>query len=114
MAAKTKRQITEELKEFDQQAEQQKKVAEFRRPQVEPNDADTRQRIAKLFVIAYFALLGVVIIGAPLYNIWAFSVTHNDQALQLSLNDIIQTYSAVVGPTLGFVVAYYFKSKGEN
>lgn len=76
------------------------------------DDSRTRQQIAKIFVYIYFALLTLIIIGAPVYNIVAIRVTGRND-LVIPLTDIIQTYSAVVGPTLGFVIAYYFKSKND-
>jgi len=108
---KSKTQTSQQIQYLDKTAQQQQQIDAFKRPQITPTDADTRQKIAKLFVIVYFVLLGLLIVGTPVYNLVAYHVTGSDKALQISLTDIIQTYSAVVGPTLGFVVAYYFKSK---
>jgi hypothetical protein len=77
-------------------------------------EADTRRRIAERFVILYFVILIILTIGVPIYNLVAFRIGNHDQSLQIGLRDILQTYSAIVGPTLGFVIAYYFKSKNEN
>jgi len=114
MAKKTKTEINKEIKDLDQTAQQQQQVDELRRPQLNPNDADTRQRIALIFLVAYFSLLALLLIGIPVYNLIAFHTTGNDKELQISLNDVVQTYSAIVGPTLGFVIAYYFKSKNDQ
>jgi len=113
-AKKSKTQINQEIQSLDKTAQQQQQIDILKRPRITPTDEDTRQRIAKLFVIVYFILLGLLILGVPIYNLIAFHITKSDKSLQISLTDIIQTYSAVVGPTLGFVIAYYFKSKNDQ
>lgn len=75
-------------------------------------DDDTRQEVAKKFVKYYFALLTLILIGVPAYNAVMYGLTGNAD-LAISLKDAILTYSAVVGPTVGLVVAYYFKTKHE-
>lgn len=75
-------------------------------------DTDTRQKIARIFVYFYFAIMIIVIIGVPAYNATMYALAGNNE-LAISLKDTILTYSAVVGPTVGLVVAYYFKSKQE-
>jgi hypothetical protein len=115
MAKKTKRLINEEATQLSKAAEQQEQIADLRGPQLQPKDDDTRQWIARLFIILYFMLLAVLLVGIPVYNLVAYRVTGGSDTLQIPLSDIVQTYSAVVGPTLGFVVAYYFKSrKGDQ
>lgn len=76
-------------------------------------DDDTRQEVAKKFVKYYFLLLSLILIGIPAYNYFIYELT-SDNALMLPLKDIILTYSAVVGPTMGLVVAYYFKTTTEE
>jgi hypothetical protein len=75
-------------------------------------DDDTRQEVAKKFVRYYFLLLTLIIIGVPAYNAVMYALVHSND-LNISIKDAILTYSAVVGPTVGLVVAYYFKSKQE-
>lgn len=75
-------------------------------------DDDTRQEVAKKFVKYYFLLLALIIIGIPAYNAGMYALAQTND-LAISLKDTILTYSAVVGPTVGLVVAYYFKSKQE-
>jgi hypothetical protein len=75
-------------------------------------DDSTRQEVAKKFVRYYFLLLTLIIIGVPAYNAVMYSMVHTNE-LSVSLKDAILTYSAVVGPTVGLVVAYYFKTKQE-
>lgn len=75
-------------------------------------DADTRQDVAKKFVRYYFLLLTIIIVGIPFYNAVMYALVHTND-LSISLKDSILTYSAVVGPTVGLVVAYYFKSKQD-
>jgi hypothetical protein len=114
MAKKTNRQLPKELRSLDQAVrEQQQEVQQLYQPP-EVIEADTRRKIAERFVMLYFALLIIITIGVPIYNLVAFKIGNQDPSLQVSLRDILQTYSAILGPTLGFVIAYYFKSKNEN
>lgn len=78
----------------------------------EEKDSETRQEVAKKFVRYYFELLTLIIVGVPVYNIVVFRLTSSSE-LAISFKDAILTYSAVVGPTVGLVVAYYFESKNR-
>lgn len=109
---KAKQQVNLEIKSLDKVAEEQRQVEDLKRPQAQANDADTRQKIARQFVTIYFVILALIVVGAPTYNLIAFKVTGGNN-LQIKLGDIMQTYAAVVGPTLGFVIGYYFKSKND-
>jgi type VI protein secretion system component VasF len=114
MAKRTKRQLPQELRSLGQAAkEQQAEVRQLFEPP-EVIEADTRRKLAERFLWAYFALLFILIVGIPIYNLVAYRVADQEQSLQIPLSDILQTYSAIVGPTLGFVIAYYFKSKNET
>ncbi len=79
----------------------------------EEKDDDTRQQVAKKFVRYYFELLTLIIVGIPIYNILVFRLTGSSE-LTIPFKDAILTYSAVVGPTVGLVVAYYFESKNKS
>jgi len=115
MAAKSRSQINQEIRSLDLAAQaQQQEVDELKGLQIEQADVGTRQRIATIFVIAYFSLLLLLIISVPIYNLVAYHVGNREKTLQIPLGDILQTYSAIVGPALGFVIAYYFKSKNET
>jgi hypothetical protein len=76
-------------------------------------DDQTRQDVAKKFVRYYFLLLTLIIVGVPAYNAVMYALVHTND-LAIPFKDAILTYSAVVGPTVGLVVAYYFKSKQEG
>lgn len=76
----------------------------------EKSEYETRKEVALKFVKFYFLILIIIIVGVPLYN-YAVSRGEYSEALIIPLKDTILTYSAVVGPTVGLVVAYYFKSK---
>jgi|GEM_PF-1250044 len=91
---------------------QQDDLTDKFRETLQQEDSSTRQQIARLFVGIYFGLLALLLIGIPIYNIVVIRITQNE-SLIIKLTDIVQTYSAVVGPTLGFVIAYYFKSKSD-
>lgn len=132
MAARQPRQISQELKELNRDVEAQIATTEdLQAIQIEEkrNDSGTRQKIANRFVMFYFGLLAVIILLVPLYNYFAFkqemkysdvtfatsaSTYTQPEPLRISLSDLIQTYSAIAGPTLGFVIAYYFKSKNDT
>ena len=68
------------------------------------NESEARNKIANQFVYGYFGILLIIFIGIPLYNLIA------PERSLLSLAEILQGYSAVIGPLIGFVVAYYFKT----
>lgn len=72
----------------------------------------TRQSLAKFFVYSFFVIMTLILICVPLYNYLIFTATDSTE-LRLDLNDLLLTYSSVVGPILGFVIGYYFKSRGE-
>ena len=74
------------------------------------HESHTRERIAYLFVRGYFLLFVLVIVGVPLYNFLTVRELKS-QALAINLNDILLTFSSIVGSALGFVIGYYFKAK---
>lgn len=104
-------ELAEKFEAFEQTADGQQKAT---RTIVtgQQKDDDTRQEVARKFVRYYFLLLMLIIIGVPAYNALMYSMVHSND-LGISLKDAILTYSAVVGPTVGLVVAYYFKTKQE-
>lgn len=106
-----KTELEEELeaieREFSALKEAQQAIATG-----QEKDDDTRQEVARKFVRYYFLLLMLIIIGVPAYNATMYALVSNND-LAISFKDAILTYSAVVGPTVGLVVAYYFKSKQE-
>lgn len=104
-AADRKLDVFEELR--DDQSQTTAQIASSSQ-----KDDDTRQEVAKKFVKYYFLLLTLIIIGIPAYNAVMYALSHTND-LGISLKDAILTYSAVVGPTVGLVVAYYFKTKQE-
>lgn len=106
-AAPVKNQVNEVIGEIGDQFEASSAIDASR---IEDNR--TRQGIAKKFVTYYFAILIVIIVGVPAYNLAAYALTGNS-SLAISFKDAILTYSAVVGPTVGLVVAYYFKTRND-
>lgn len=104
-------ELTERLETFEQAVDTQEAAADTiasgRR-----KDDDTRQEVARKFVRYYFLLLMLIIIGVPAYNATMYGLVGNND-LAIPFKDAILTYSAVVGPTVGLVVAYYFKSKQD-
>jgi Na+-driven multidrug efflux pump len=65
---------------------------------------ETRSTIALFVVKSYFYLMGLILIGTPLYNLFV-----KDPALYLSVKDIISVLAASTSGIFGFVVGYYFK-----
>lgn len=76
-------------------------------------DDDTRQDVARKFVRYYFGILIGIVLLIPAYNLAAYAL-FRDASLLLPFKDAILTYSAVVGPTFGLVVAYYFKTSRQE
>jgi hypothetical protein len=76
-------------------------------------DDTTRQRVALLCVVGYFAGLLLILLGVPFYNYIAIARA-DDQRLLLDLKDTLLAYQAIVGTLVGAVVAYYFKSKLDS
>jgi hypothetical protein len=73
---------------------------------------ETRQEVAKNFVRYYFIILVAILVMVPIYNFLSVKFLQNTDLI-IPLKDTILTYSAVVGPTVGLVVAYYFKNDHE-
>lgn len=86
---------------------------ELQRQSSQEKEDDTRQDITRKFVRFYFGILIAIIAGVPIYNLACFYLT-GQRDLLIPLKDAILTYSAVVGPTFGLVVAYYFKTSKDN
>ncbi len=106
--------IEQELKVLKKEASEQninagRIVAQSNKEQL---DNETRQEIAKLVTWLYFGILILVIVGVPVYNLAAFTIT-NGSDYRFDLIDVLQGYQAVVGTLVGFVIAYYFKEKSD-
>lgn len=74
-------------------------------------EGDTRTSIARSFVTGYFSLFAIIIVGIPVYNFLTVSQLGSSE-LVVDLNDILLTFSSVIGSALGFVIGYYFKKSG--
>lgn len=99
------------LEEKAEQNEQKNQYSEQSiRARAIEKEQDTRQELARWFVVGFFTFMFLIIFGVPAYNFIVYSeIDSND--LRLDLNDLLLTYSSIVGPILGFVIGYYFKSK---
>ena len=71
-------------------------------------DNRSRARIAYGFTFGFISLFAVILIGAPIYNLFV------DEQKILGMSEIITTFVAQFGTPLGFVLGYYFKSKSES
>lgn len=104
----------EEIKRSTEKVEQRNKERKDELDSYNPakSEGETRQSLAKFFVYSFFLILVLILICVPLYNFLIYVETGSAE-LRLDLNDLLLTYSSVVGPILGFVIGYYFKSRGE-
>jgi hypothetical protein len=67
---------------------------------------ETRATIALYFVKGFFVMIGICLVGIPLYNLGA-----NRAGIELlPLKDILPAISGLISGPLGFVVGHYFKS----
>lgn len=91
-------------KNFGTRMDQMRLEAELANSQ---QDNRSRSRIAYGFTFAFIGLLGLVIVGAPIYN----ATIGKD--MPLNLTELITTFVAQFGTPLGFVLGYYFKDKNS-
>jgi prolipoprotein diacylglyceryltransferase len=73
---------------------------------------ETRDFIAKRTLSAFFWLLAIILVGAPIYNA-IITANHLNDNLLIDLSDLLQQYGSILGPVLGFVIGYYFKTKSS-
>ncbi len=69
-------------------------------------EGDTRQKIATWFVLGYFGIFLLILIGAPAYNSFTLA-----EPPAIDLEGLLQIFGGLIGTSLGFVVGYYFKSQ---
>lgn len=100
------------FEQLDSSLETQEQASDAITASSSQRDDETRQEVARKFVRYYFLLLTLIIIGIPAYNALMYALAGSND-LAISFKDAILTYSAVVGPTVGLVVAYYFKTKQD-
>lgn len=99
------RTLEKKFEELEDDKESQEQLAQ---DIIAIQESDMRSNMARKFVHYYFGIMSLIIIGVPVYN---YLMSRADKAaLAISIKDALLTYSAVVGPTIGLVVAYYFKS----
>jgi len=94
----TKIELEKQLKEVEQEI-----LSSRRNFDPKKHKDETRAKIALFVVRAFFILIGIVLIGVPLYNLFV-----NDTRM-LSVVDLISMLSGVISAPFGFVVGYYFK-----
>lgn len=73
----------------------------------------TRSKLALIFVIGYFIILGAGIF-LVLVNNFLVEYFHFATDSIISVKDIISVISGTIGTSLGFVVGYYFKSSESH
>jgi hypothetical protein len=108
MPPKSELQLDSQIEPLQEQSLEQGQVAQAL---AQPTETDTRNELAKNIAKYYFGILVLIIIGVPVYNLLVMYL--NQPTNIISIKDAILTYSAVIGPTFGLVIAYYFKSKND-
>lgn len=81
------------------------------------HDSESRLKITNLFLWWYFALICFSFIFAGIYN---YIAAHLNQELAkenmisyLDVSNTVSLITATLSSGVGFVIGYYFKSKGE-
>lgn len=69
---------------------------------------EARATIAKIFAWGFFILVGAILVGAPIYNLFV------EAERALDVKDLLNAVSGVIGVPFGFVVGYYFKGSEEQ
>jgi hypothetical protein len=80
------------------------------------NKDEDRSLIAILFVSFFLGAIALVLILVPLYNLYAFRhapiAVDTTPAIQpLDLGTTLTEVGTILGPSVGFVVGYYFKDE---
>jgi hypothetical protein len=67
---------------------------------------ETYDRYKIALILIYFFLLGIIVLlfAAPIYNIFV------PVDLRIDVFKLITTYSGILGPFVGVIAGYYFKS----
>lgn len=89
----------------------QNRLAENKKPtfdHLEHTDK-SRKHIAFVFVYGYIIIVGLILIGVPLYNWLALG-----KPPEIELEKTLAQVGALIGSPLGFVVGYYFKEDSRN
>lgn len=71
--------------------------------------AETRNRLAIMFIKLYFATLALSFIIPWSFNLCIYLLTGDNQ-LFLSIKEIVLLITSTLGGPLGFVIAFYFKN----
>ena len=84
------------------------------KPTPNERDSETREKIAKRFLWGYFFSIAGAWLTAMIYNLWVVSnycLLAAECAMLLDLKEVLLVVSGIIGPPLGFVMGYYFKSQ---
>lgn len=73
----------------------------------------TRSRLASRFVGFYFLSLSGAFLGAASYNI-LIRANHFVDLQPIDVKEFLTVISGLIGPSLGFVIGYYFQSTKEK
>ena len=94
-----------ELQALSEQLTRQAAQNERRKP-------ETRDDLAKGLVAVFAVLLIMIVVGGPIFNAF-FSNWDNFELFRVDVEGTLQAISTVMGPVIGFVIGYYFKTKSE-
>ena len=62
-----------------------------------------RATIATYIILSFLAGIAMILIGAPLYNLWAA------EPLRIDTLRFLSAYAGILGPFVGVISGYYFK-----
>jgi len=77
---------------------------------------EDRSQIANRIVLAFLLAVGLVLVGVPIYNLYAFrhapiAVDTRPAIQPLDLGNTLTEVGTILGPSVGFVVGFYFKDE---
>ncbi|MFH0854397.1 MAG: hypothetical protein V1891_02810 [bacterium] len=70
----------------------------------EEHETKDRSKLAKALIYSFLGGMGLILIGVPVYNLFAIT------DLRLDVFNMLTTYSGVLGPFVGVIAGYYFKN----
>lgn len=71
----------------------------------------TKSTLAKWFLGGYFTMLIVILVYVPIYNVITIKLLMGSIDDLMNAKDAFIMVSSQLGPLLGFVLGYYFKSQ---
>ncbi len=92
-------------KSYSNKLEEMQRAAEIDNSR---QDNRSRSRIAYWFSVGFILLMGVIIVGGPIYNATI------GKGASLDIAQVMSGFVGQFGTPLGFVLGYYFKDKNTR